>query len=112
MLRGEIWYGVWPNDPKQTARPLLIVSNNYRNQATYIQDVIVVKLTSLFRKDGSKKNINPSEDFVVTLKKQTIIRCASIYAVEKKFLTSKILKLTLAQMNEIDKRLKTVLDVN
>jgi mRNA-degrading endonuclease toxin of MazEF toxin-antitoxin module len=112
MLRGEIWFGVWPNDPDKKPRPLLIVSNNHRNQAKYILDVVVVKLTSLQRSDGSDKPVNPAEDFVLTLKKKTIIRCASIFSVEKSFLRNKVTELTMAQMKEIDQRIKTSLDLH
>jgi mRNA-degrading endonuclease toxin of MazEF toxin-antitoxin module len=112
MLRGEIWLGVWPSDPEKKGRPLLIVSNNHRNKAQYILDIVVVKLTSLQRKDLSEKPTNPAEDFVVTLKKPTIIRCASIFAVEKIALKSKISQLTAQQMSGIDSRLKTALDLN
>lgn len=112
MLRGEIWWGVWPSDPKQEPRPLLIVSNNHRNQAPNILDVIVVKLTSLERRDGSKKPVNSAEDYVVTLKKPTIIQSGAVYAVEKSILKNKANRLSVAQMKEVDKRLKTTLDLH
>lgn len=112
MMRGEIWYGVWPNDPEKKLRPLLIVSNNHRNQAKNILDVIVVKLTSLNRADGTQKPTNSAEDFVVTLKKPTVIKCGSIYSVEKSFLKQKSSQLTPNQMKEVDTRLKTVLDLH
>ena len=47
MLRGEIWLAIWPNDPDKKPRPLLIVSNNLRNQAPKLLDIVIVKLTSL-----------------------------------------------------------------
>ena len=112
MLRGEIWFGVWPTDPDQKPRPLLIVSNNHRNQAANILDVTVVKLTSLQRRDSSSKPINPVEDFILKLKKSTIVRCAAIYSVEKAFLKNKVSQLSPEQMSEIDSRLKTVLDLH
>ena len=112
MLRGEIWVGVWPSDPHKKARPLLIVSNNHRNNAKNIPDVIVVKLTSLHKNNGTEKPVNTAEDFIMTFKKPTIIRCASIYAVEKILLLRKINQLTSSQMNEIAHRLKTTLDLH
>lgn len=112
MLRGEIWWGIWPNDPEKKPRPLLIVSNNLRNQAVRIQDIIVIKLTSLQRADGSKKPVNKAEDYVVTLKKETIIQCGAIFAVEKKILTTKANQLSVAQMREVDERLKNALDLH
>jgi mRNA-degrading endonuclease toxin of MazEF toxin-antitoxin module len=111
MLRGEIWVGVWPNDPEKKMRPLLIVSNNLRNKAPGLLDILVVKLTSLRRRDGSVKPVNDFEDLVLKFKKDTIIRCAAIYAVEKKFLKKKIAELSLAQMSGIDARLRTVLSL-
>jgi mRNA interferase MazF len=112
MLRGEVWIGIWPNDPKKTPRPLLIVSNNHRNKAKYILDVVVVKLTSLQRQDGSDKPTNPAEDLVLNFKKSTIIRCASIYAVEKSLLHKKVNQLTPNQMKDVDQKLKTALDLH
>lgn len=112
MLRGEVWIGAWPNDPKKKGRPLLIVSNNYRNATESIFDVVVVKLTSLHRADQSKKPTNPVEDYVLTFKKPTIIRCGSIYSVEKSLLKSKIAQLSHEQMRDVDARLITVLDLN
>jgi len=111
MLRGEIWYGVWPEDPELKFRPLLIVSNNHRNTAKQIHDVVVVKLTSLQRRDGSIKPLNPAEDLVVDLKKPTLIRCGAIYAVEKVLLKKKSGQLTAEQMQDVAARLKTVLDL-
>lgn len=112
MLRGEIWFGIWPNDPEKKQRPLLIVSNNHRNGAQNVQDVVVVKLTSLERLNGSHKLINEAEDLVVKLKKETIVRCGAIYSIEKKFLKNKAKQLTLQQMNTVDSKLKTVLDLH
>lgn len=111
MLRGEVWLGVWPNDPHKTPRPVLIVSNNLRNQAPNLLDIIVVKLTSLERKDGSKKPINPSEDVVHTFKKPTIIRCGSIFTIEKSFLKNKLQDLPDTLMSKVDTCLKTALDI-
>jgi len=112
MLRGEIWWGIWPGDPGKKPRPLLIVSNNHRNQAPKIQDIIVIKLTSLERADGSKKPVNPAEDYVVTLKKETIIQCAAVFAVEKKILTRKARQLSFVQMKEVDERIKNAFDLH
>lgn len=112
MLRGEIWLGIWPNDPQKTLRPLLIISNNLRNQASHLQDINVVKLTSLEKANRSPKPTNPSEDVIITLKKQTIIRCASIFTIEKISLNRKLTQLSLADMGKVDSCLKTVLDLN
>jgi mRNA-degrading endonuclease toxin of MazEF toxin-antitoxin module len=112
MLRGEIWLGIWPNDPEQKPRPLLIVSNNLRNQAPNLLDINVVKLTSLQNSNGKDKPINPSEDVVITLKKPTIIRSASIFTIEKSSLTRKLVQLSVADMLKVDSCLKTVLNLN
>ncbi|MFZ4403796.1 MAG: type II toxin-antitoxin system PemK/MazF family toxin [Pseudobdellovibrionaceae bacterium] len=112
MLRGEIWFGVWPNDPQKKNRPLLIVSNDHRNSAANILDVVVVKVTSLERKDGSVKPINIAEDVVIQLKKKSILRCGSIYSVEKSFFLTKAAQLSPAQMKAVDEKLKNVLDLN
>lgn len=112
MLRGEIWTAVWPADPEQKERPILIISNNLRNQNSRLLDVVVAKITSLERKDGSKKLVNPAEDLVIKLKKESIIRCASLYSIENATLKRKISLLALPQMRDIDVRLKVVLDIH
>ncbi|MCC7404952.1 MAG: type II toxin-antitoxin system PemK/MazF family toxin [Bdellovibrionales bacterium] len=109
MLRGEIWLGVWPADPQQTPRPLLIVSNNLRNRASRLHDVVVLKLTSLKTSTGQTKPTNPSEDVVITLKKPTIIRCAAIYAVEKSYLTKKLTQISADELAKVEACLKIVL---
>lgn len=112
MLRGEIWWAKWPTDPSVKPRPVLIVSNNLRNSAPNLHDVVVVKLTSLRRDDGAKKPVNSAEDVVVTLKKDSIIRCASIFAIEKTMLQSRGGQLPIAAMKLVDDKLKHVLDIN
>lgn len=112
MRRGEIWWGVWPTDELVKPRPLLIVSNNHRNSGKNIRDVVVVNLTSLSRADGSQKPTNDAEDYLITFKKPSIIRCSSIYKVKKNLLKSKLHQLTPDQMSQIDTRLKTVLDLH
>ncbi len=112
MNRGEIWLGVYPNDPQKKKRPLLIVSNNLRNQEPRLQDIVVLKLTSLENSSGKKKPINPAEDVIIKLKKQTIIRCASLFTIEKSALKNKLSQLTLPNMNKVESCLKTVLDLN
>lgn len=112
MLRGEIWWGVWPNDPDRKPRPLLIVSNNFRNQAPRTLDVLVVKVTSLRRADGSAKPTNAAEDLIVQLKKPSIIKCGAIFTVEKSTLTGKAAQISLSDANKVDQLLKNALDLN
>lgn len=111
MKKGEVWAGVWLNDPDQKERPLLIVSNNHRNSAKNLEDIIVVKLTSLYREDGSKKITNPSEDIIETFKSETIIRCASIYSIEKKNLKRRLAVLGPNIMSKVNECLKIVLNL-
>jgi len=112
MLRGEVWLGIWPNDPQKKQRPLLIVTNNLRNQAPNLLDITVVKLTSLYRQDGSEKATNPSEDVIHKFKKPTIIRCGAIFTIEKRYLRNKLQQLPLSVMSQVDLCLKTVLDIH
>lgn len=112
MLRGEVWYAAWPGDPGAKVRPVLIVSNNLRNAAPHLLDVVAVKLTGLYRDDGRKKPTNPAEDVVMKFKKETIIRCAAVFAVEKATLKKQVAQLSIATMKEVDERLKHVLDLN
>jgi len=111
MLRGEVWIAVWPNDPKKKGRPILIVSNNHRNSAPNLLDIIGVKLTGLYRDDGSKKKTNPAEDIVTKFKKETVIRCASIYSIEKSILQNKVSLVSIQIMKQVDEKLRCVLDL-
>ena len=112
MLRGEIWTAVWPSDPESKERPVLIVSNNLRNQDARLLDVVVVKITSAERANGSKKLINPAEDVIVTLKKSSLIKCGAVFSVEKTTLRRRLQQLTPSQMKEVDSKLRVVLDLN
>ena len=111
MARGEIWFAAWPGDPAKKVRPVLIVSNDHRNKAKHLLDIVVVKLTGLLRADGTEKPVNASEDVVTTLKKDTIIRCASIYTIEKSMLKNKGGQLSATDMAQVDQRLKNVLSL-
>lgn len=111
MKRGEIWGAVWPSDPMKKERPVLIVSNNFRNNTPGLRDLIVLKITSLKRADGSKKNVNKFEDLLVTLKKESIIQSGAIFSIEKTCLTRFLGQLGSSQMREVNERLLNVLDL-
>lgn len=112
MQRGEIWTAVWSADPSKKERPVLVVSNNLRNQNARLLDVIVAKITSAERADGSKKPVNPAEDVVITLRKPSIIKCGALFSVEKSTLQRKLTQLGPAQTKEVETKLRTVLDLN
>jgi len=112
MLRGEIWTAVWPADPDKKERPVLVVSNNLRNQNGRLLDVVVAKITSAQKADGSKKLVNLAEDVVMTLKKASLIKCGSLFSIEKSTLQRKLQQLPPAQMKDVDAKLKVVLDLN
>lgn len=103
---------VWPADPKKKVRPVLIVSNNHRNSAQNLLDIVVVKLTGLLRDDGTKKPVNAAEDLVVEFKKETIIRCGAIYSIEKNILKKKVTQLSVPTMKDVDECLRHLLDLN
>lgn len=109
--RGDIWLAVWPNDPSKKPRPVLVVSNNFRNSAPHLLDVVVVKLTSLLRPDGSQKPVNVAEDVVIELKKKSIVRCSAIYSIEKSFLSKKLTQLSEPVMVRVNHCLKITLGV-
>ncbi|HAZ14959.1 MAG: hypothetical protein A2X86_21515 [Bdellovibrionales bacterium GWA2_49_15] len=111
MERGEIWYAVWPADPGKKERPVLIVSNAYRNRAKNLLDVVVVKLTGLHRTDNNVKPVNANEDVVIKLKKDTIIRCGSLYTIEKAMLKSNKGRLSNTVMKDVDEKLRNVLSL-
>ncbi len=112
MLRGEIWTAVWPADPSKKERPVLVVSNNLRNQNSILLDVIVAKITSAERADGSKKLVNSAEDVVITLKRPSIIKCGALFSVEKPTLQRKLTQLSSAQIKDVETKLRTVLGLN
>lgn len=112
MQKGEIWVAVWPNDPHKKPRPLLVVSNDYRNAQPNILDVVVCKLTSLERADGTKKPVNQAEDMLITLLKKTIIRCGSLYSIPKTLLNRRLRLLDPPQIAGVNECLMTVLDLH
>jgi mRNA interferase MazF len=112
VSRGELWLAKWPNDPSKKERPLLVVSNNHRNQASALLDIVIVKITSFEKSNGTPKLTNPSEDVIITLKKKSIIRCASVFTIEKTTLTRKLGQIDITQMAQVDACLKNVLDLN
>jgi mRNA-degrading endonuclease toxin of MazEF toxin-antitoxin module len=109
MKRGEIWAAVWPNDPLKKERPVLIVSNDHRNDTPALQDITVLKITSLKRADGSKKNVHQFEDLVIQLKKESIIQAGAIFTIEKRNLRRALGQLSSSQMSEVSDRLRNAL---
>ena len=112
MRRGEVWWAVWPNDPKRKQRPVLIVSNNFRNSSPSLLDVVVVKLTGVINTNGVRKPVHLGEDLVIRFKKETIIQCGAIYSIEKSSLESLAVVLAADQMAAVDERLKNVLQLH
>jgi mRNA-degrading endonuclease toxin of MazEF toxin-antitoxin module len=109
MKRGEIYWGVYPEDTQKKKRPLLIISNNLVNSNDRAEDVIVVKVTSLVGANSTKKRINPREDVVIKLEKDSIIRCGKIFTVRKIRLKPSAYSVPLDKMKEVDQCLKNAL---
>ena len=57
-------------------------------------------------------NTADAEDLLITLKKPTIIKCGSIYSVEKSFFKNRAGQLSVEQMHEVDLKIKNVLDLH
>ena len=112
MLRGEVWTAVWPADPSGKERPVLVVSNDWRNRNPHLLDVLVAKITSASRADGSSKPLNPAEDVAIVLKKASLVKCAAIFAVEKSALRRRLLQLAPAAMAQVNVKLRNVLDLH
>ncbi len=111
MKKGEIWLTKWPTDPSSKVRPVLIVSNNIKNSHHRIHDINVVKITSLQKSNGQNKAVNSAEDIVIQLKKESIVRCGSIYTVEKSLLHKNIHTLTQEEIDSVKNCLRNVLDL-
>jgi mRNA-degrading endonuclease toxin of MazEF toxin-antitoxin module len=109
LKRGEIWAAVWPNDPLKKERPVLIVSNDHRNETPTLLDITVLKITSLKRPDGSTKYIHQFEDVVVKLKKESLIQCGAIFSIEKRTLRRPLGRLSPAQMADVSDQLRNAL---
>ncbi|PIK16728.1 type II toxin-antitoxin system PemK/MazF family toxin [Halobacteriovorax sp. JY17] len=110
MLRGEIWWGVYPNDRSGKTRPLLIVSNDAINKSNG-QDIVVVKVTSLMKSDGSQRYVNQYYDVIVQLKNPSVIQTAAIYTTLKKNLRSLLSTITSVELSQVDRGLKNSLDL-
>ena len=90
---------------------MLVISNDIRNRSSHLLDVVVAKITSAERADGSSKPVNRAEDVPIVLKKASLIKCAAIFAVEKSALRRRLLQLAPSQMAQVDAKLKNVLDL-
>ena len=110
MLRGEIWWGVYPNDTSGKKRPLLIVSHDSINKSKG-QDIIVVKVTSLIKSDGTKRYVNKYYDVVVHLKNPSVIKTSAIYTTLKSNLNGRYRTLSTTQMSLVDDALRNALDL-
>jgi mRNA-degrading endonuclease toxin of MazEF toxin-antitoxin module len=77
-----------------------------------LEDIVVVKITGLLRDDGSKKPLNSDEDILYKFRKESIIKCSSIYSIEKAQLQKKLGTLTSQQMEIVGEKLRNVLELN
>ncbi len=110
MLRGEIWWGVYPNDTSGKTRPLLIVSSDALNKG-HGQDIIVVKVTSLMKVNGSQRFVNQYHDVIVQLKNPSVVQASAIYTSLKTNLVNRLSTLSSVEMGQVDSALRNVLDL-
>lgn len=68
-------------------RPAIVMSNS--NRITSTGDVIIVKITSVFRNDGLNLEIEPN-DLNFTLPKESYVRCHCITAIDESIIKKKI----------------------
>lgn len=110
MRRGELWWASLP-DPTgsmpEYRRPVVIVQANDFNSSG-IRTVLAAIVTSNLRVAHAPGNVGlPSKG--TGLSKTSVVNVSQLLAVDKRFLTEKIGRLTLAQMEEVDAGLRLVL---
>ena len=110
IRRGELWWASLP-DPTGSMpgyrRPVVIVQANDFNSSG-IRTVLAAIVTSNLRVVNAPGNVGlPSKG--TGLSKASVVNVSQLLAVDKRFLTEKIGRLTLAQMEEVDAGLRLVL---
>ena len=99
--RGEVYWG----PGKKKIRPLLIVSNNLRNQ--YSNDVVVIPGTT-----QNTSTVYPIEVLVEKgFSKPTKFQADSIFTIEKTELGERITSLSAEIMEDINRALQIELDL-
>ena len=110
MRRGELWWASLP-DPMGSMpgyrRPVVIVQANDFNQSS-IRTVLAAIVTSNLRLANAPGNVEVSPKGT-GLSKASVVNVSQLLSVDKRFLTEKIGRLTLAQMEEVDAGLRLVL---
>ena len=110
IRRGELWWASLP-DPTGSMpgyrRPVVIVQANDFNSSG-IRTVLAAIVTSNLRVAHAPGNVGlPSKG--TGLSKASVVNVSQLLAVDKRFLTEKIGRLTLPQMEEVDAGLRLVL---
>jgi mRNA interferase MazF len=110
MRRGDLWWASLP-DPTGSMpgyrRPVVIVqANDFNNSG--LRTVLAAIVTSNLRVANAPGNVGlPIKG--TGLSKASVVNVSQLLAVDKRFLTEKIGRLTLMQMEEIDAGLRLVL---
>jgi mRNA interferase MazF len=110
MRRGELWWASLP-DPTGSMpgyrRPVVIVQANDFNRSG-IRTVLAAIVTATLRIANAPGNVGlPATG--TGLRKASVVNVSQLLAVDKRFLTEKIGRLTLAQLEEVDAGLLLVL---
>ncbi len=110
MRRGDLWWASLP-DPTGSMpgyrRPVVIVqANDFNNSG--LRTVLAAIVTSNLRVANAPGNVGlPTKG--TGLSKASVVNVSQLLAVDKRFLTEKIGRLTLVQMEEVDAGLRLVL---
>jgi mRNA interferase MazF len=110
MRRGDLWWASLP-DPTGSMpgyrRPVVIVQANDFNSSA-IRTVLAAIVTSNLRFANAPGNVElPTKG--TGLSRASVVNVSQLLAVDKRFLTEKIGRLTLPQMEEVDAGLRLVL---
>ncbi len=110
VRRGDLWWASLP-DPTGSMpgyrRPVVIVqANDFNNSG--LRTVLAAIVTSNLRMANAPGNVGlPTKG--TGLSKASVVNVSQLLAVDKRFLTEKIGRLTLVQMEEVDAGLRLVL---
>ena len=112
MIKGEIWWATLPrargSEPAKT-RPVLIIQSDTMNRSS-ISTVMCAPITSNLELEHAPGNFR-LEKGVSKLDRTSVVNFSQIVTVDKSFIQKYVCALPKSFLENIDKSLKTVFDI-
>jgi len=112
VIRGEIWWADLPDPVKSEPgfkRPLIIIQSDIFNKSK-INTIICAVITSNLKLAEAPGNVLLQSNSKL-LSKDSVINVSQIITIDKSYLIEKIGKLSLKQMEKLEKGLRLVLEL-